>query len=74
MDDRTVKISINLPGQYIELTRERGFGDNPAFYTQQIEAILDEVKPVIRDMIAAEHGRQSLTPPLNGLGHNYRIA
>lgn len=58
MNDRTVKIIIQLPGQLIELTRERGFGDNPAFYANQIDEILAEVAEPIRGMIAAEHGKQ----------------
>lgn len=67
MNDRTVKITVQLPGQTIELTRERGSGDNPAFYSWQIDAILDEVKGPLREMIAAEHGRQSESAPLNAL-------
>lgn len=62
---REIKISINLPGQYIELTRELGWGDNPRFFATQIEAVLDEAKESIRGMIAAEHGRQSTVPALN---------
>lgn len=58
MNDRTVKITIQLPGQLIELTRERGFGDNPAFYANQVDEILSEVREPIRAMIAAEHGPQ----------------
>lgn len=65
MNDRTVKITIQLPGQMIELTRERGHGDNPRFYAQQIEDVLDEVKEQLRDMIAAGHGAQSTERALN---------
>lgn len=65
MNDRSVKITIQLPGQHIELTRERGFGDNPRFYAQQIEDVLDEVKGPLREMIAAEHGPQATERPLN---------
>lgn len=64
-EDRIVKITVQLPGQVIELTRERGFGDNPTFYARQIEEILDEVKGPLREMIAAEHGKQSSVAPLN---------
>jgi len=64
-DDRIVKITVQLPGQFIELTRERGWGDNPRFYSWQIERVLDEVKRPLREMIAAEHGTQSREAPLN---------
>lgn len=63
--NREIKITINLPGQYIEITRERGWGDNPRFFANQVEAALDEAKESIRGMIAAEHGSQSVEPPLN---------
>ena len=56
--ERTVKIIVSLPGQYIELTRARGFGDNPRFYADQVDAILDDVKSALRGMIEAEHGDQ----------------
>lgn len=62
MNDREVKISIHLPGQYIEITREREWGDNPAFFAYQIEKILDEAKESIRGMIEAEHGPQGERP------------
>lgn len=67
MNDRQVKITIQLPGQFIELTRERSFGDNPTFYANQVDEILDEVKEPIRQMIAAEHGRQSAEQALNAV-------
>jgi hypothetical protein len=66
-NDRQVKISVSLPGQYIELTRERSWGDNPAFYAWQVEEILDAVKGPLREMITAEHGQQSAADPINAL-------
>lgn len=55
---RTVKITIDLPGQHIEITREREFGDNPAFFAWQIERAIDRAKESIRGMVEAEHGHQ----------------
>ena len=65
MNNRQIKISIQLPGQFIELTRERGWGDNPRFFAQQVDDILDSIKGPIRDMIVAEHGEQSVERALN---------
>jgi hypothetical protein len=61
-NDRQVKISISLPGQYIELKRDRSGGDNPRFFASQVEEILDAIRAPLREMIAAEHGVQHTFP------------
>jgi len=65
--DREITLCISLPGQYFEITRERKWGDNPIFYSQQVEQILQEMIEPLRGMIAAVHGPQATDPPLNGL-------
>jgi len=60
--DRTIKVNITLPGEVIEITRERGWGDNPAFYAQQIDDVLDEVKARAREIIHSRHPQNSGRP------------
>lgn len=67
MEHKEVKISFQIKGQYVEITRKMGWGDNPVFYAQQVNKVLDDAKKSIWEMIEAEHGVQYAEPPLNGL-------